>query len=76
MSTVVLVLVQVLLVIGLSRLMGQVCRALKQPLVIGEIIAGIMLGPSLLGLIAPDFCCEFISCRNHSLFRHSGLKLA
>jgi Kef-type K+ transport system membrane component KefB len=45
MSTAVLVLIQVLLVIGLSRLMGQVCRSLKQPLVIGEIIAGIMLGP-------------------------------
>jgi Kef-type K+ transport system membrane component KefB/nucleotide-binding universal stress UspA family protein len=58
MSTVVLVLIQVLLVIGLSRLMGQVCRSLKQPLVIGEIIAGIMLGPSLLGLIAPDFAAS------------------
>lgn len=53
MHTVVLVLVQVLIIIGLSRLMGLGCRALKQPLVIGEIIAGIMLGPSLLGLLAP-----------------------
>jgi Kef-type K+ transport system membrane component KefB/nucleotide-binding universal stress UspA family protein len=51
----ILVLVQVLIVIGLSRLMGVGCRAIKQPLVIGEIIAGIMLGPSLLGLIVPDF---------------------
>ena len=55
MSTIVLVLIQVLLVIGLSRLMGLVCRSIKQPLVIGEIIAGIMLGPSLLGLIFPQF---------------------
>lgn len=54
MHTVVLVLVEVLIIIGLSRLMGTVCRLFKQPLVIGEIIAGIMLGPSLLGLIAPD----------------------
>ena len=54
MQTVVLVLVEVLLVIGLSRLMGLVCRAFKQPLVIGEIIAGIMLGPSLFGLVAPN----------------------
>jgi Kef-type K+ transport system membrane component KefB/nucleotide-binding universal stress UspA family protein len=58
MSTAVLVLVQVLLVIALSRLMGQACRALKQPLVIGEIIAGIMLGPSLLGLIFPDLAAS------------------
>ncbi|GFE71866.1 hypothetical protein CFPU101_44760 [Chroococcus sp. FPU101] len=34
--------------------MGLVCRWLKQPLVIGEIVAGIMLGPSLLGLISPE----------------------
>jgi Kef-type K+ transport system membrane component KefB/nucleotide-binding universal stress UspA family protein len=54
MSTPVLVLIEVLIVIALSRLMGQVCRVLNQPLVIGEIIAGIMLGPSLFGLIAPD----------------------
>jgi Kef-type K+ transport system membrane component KefB len=53
MHTVVLVLVQVPIIIGLSRLMGLGCRAFKQPLVIGEIIAGIMLGPSLFGLVAP-----------------------
>jgi Kef-type K+ transport system membrane component KefB/nucleotide-binding universal stress UspA family protein len=54
MPTIVLVLIQVLIVIGLSRLMGLACRTIKQPLVIGEIVAGIMLGPSLLGLLAPD----------------------
>ncbi|MBW4665201.1 MAG: cation:proton antiporter [Chroococcus sp. CMT-3BRIN-NPC107] len=54
MNAVVLVLVEVLVVIGLSRLVGLGCRAINQPLVIGEIIAGIMLGPSLLGLIAPS----------------------
>jgi Kef-type K+ transport system membrane component KefB len=54
MHIVVLVLVEVLIVIGLSRLVGLGCRWLKQPLVIGEIVAGIMLGPSLFGLIAPS----------------------
>jgi Kef-type K+ transport system membrane component KefB/nucleotide-binding universal stress UspA family protein len=53
MQTVVLVLIQVLIVIGLSRLVGLGFRLLKQPLVIGEIVAGIILGPSLLGLVAP-----------------------
>lgn len=54
LDTVILVLIEVLIVIGLSRLVGLGCRWIKQPLVIGEIIAGIMLGPSLFGLIAPD----------------------
>ncbi|MCC3456293.1 MULTISPECIES: cation:proton antiporter [unclassified Microcoleus] len=50
----ILVLLEVLIVIALSRLVGLAFRAIKQPQVIGEIVAGIMLGPSLLGLIAPD----------------------
>lgn len=49
----ILVLAEVLIVIGLSRLMGLAFRWLKQPQVIGEIVAGIMLGPSLFGLISP-----------------------
>ena len=53
-NPVVLVLFQVLLVIGLSRLVGLGFRSLRQPLVIGEIVAGIMLGPSLFGWVAPD----------------------
>jgi Kef-type K+ transport system membrane component KefB/nucleotide-binding universal stress UspA family protein len=51
---VVQVLIEILIVIGLSRLMGLGFRRLKQPLVIGEIVAGIILGPSLFGLLAPD----------------------
>lgn len=54
LDIVVQVLIQVLLVIGLSRLVGAGFRRLKQPLVIGEIVAGIMLGPSLFGWIAPQ----------------------
>ncbi|MBH8562044.1 cation:proton antiporter [Nostoc sp. CENA67] len=54
MQTVILVLVEVLIVIGLSRLVGLAFKSIKQPLVIGEIVAGIMLGPSLFGLVAPD----------------------
>ncbi|WP_041622681.1 cation:proton antiporter [Phormidium nigroviride] len=50
----ILVLLEVLIVIALSRLVGLGFRAFKQPQVIGEIVAGIMLGPSLLGLVAPD----------------------
>ncbi|MBE9038473.1 cation:proton antiporter [aff. Roholtiella sp. LEGE 12411] len=53
MHTIILVLVEVLIVIGLSRLVGLAFRSINQPLVIGEIVAGIMLGPSLFGWIAP-----------------------
>jgi hypothetical protein len=36
-------------------------QKIGQPSVIGEIIAGIVLGPSLLGLYFPNFQ-EFVSC--------------
>lgn len=55
MHIVVVVLLEILVVIGLSRFVGVAFRWINQPLVIGEIVAGIMLGPSLLGLVAPGF---------------------
>jgi Kef-type K+ transport system membrane component KefB len=54
MSIVVLVLIEILVVIAGSRLVGWLFRSIDQPLVIGEIVAGIALGPSLLGWLAPD----------------------
>lgn len=41
-------------VVTVGRFMGYVFRRMGQPPVIGEVVAGIMLGPSLLGRIAPD----------------------
>jgi Kef-type K+ transport system membrane component KefB len=41
-------------VLALGRLVAIVFRAIKQPVVIGEVLVGIALGPSILGVIAPD----------------------
>jgi Kef-type K+ transport system membrane component KefB len=49
-----LVVVQAALIVGLSRLLGVAARALGQPMVIAEIVAGIALGPSLLGRLFPS----------------------
>lgn len=38
-------------IVALARLMGMLARRVHQPAVVGEILAGIMLGPSLLGAI-------------------------
>src|SRR5678815_2213920 len=37
-----------------GRLLGRVFRLIGQPPVIGEVVAGIALGPSLLGAVSPD----------------------
>lgn len=41
-------------VLAAAHLCGRVAETLRQPKVIGEITAGILLGPSLLGLVAPS----------------------
>lgn len=42
-----------LLLLAGANLLGQVAVRLRQPRVVGEILAGVLLGPSLLGLLAP-----------------------
>jgi len=48
-----LLVIQTALILGLSRLMGFIFVRVRQPQVMGEMIAGIMLGPSLFGLLMP-----------------------
>ena len=50
-----LLLIQIVTIILVARLFGWICMKMKQPSVIGEMIAGIALGPSLLGLYFPEF---------------------
>lgn len=48
------VLLALVVVLVAARLVGAAFRLLSQPPVMGEILAGILLGPSLLGRVAPD----------------------
>jgi Kef-type K+ transport system membrane component KefB len=41
-------------VVLLGRILGRLFRVIHQPPVIGEVVAGIVLGPSLLGSLWPD----------------------
>ncbi len=50
-----ILLAQIITIIVVARFFGWVFRKIGQPSVIGEIIAGIVLGPSLLGLYFPEF---------------------
>lgn len=53
-SPLALLLVQIAVILAVSRIMGVLFAKLRQPQVIGEIIAGLMLGPSLFGAVWPD----------------------
>jgi len=46
-------LIQMLLLLGLARGLGHLCRRAGQPPLLGEIVAGVLLGPTLLGRLAP-----------------------
>src|SRR5712671_6067319 len=44
---------QIAVILVVSRLVGYFFRKIRQPHVVGEMLAGILLGPSLFGSIAP-----------------------
>jgi Kef-type K+ transport system membrane component KefB len=46
-------LLQIAIIVAIARLFGWLFRRLHQPQVMGEMVAGIALGPSLLGSVAP-----------------------
>ncbi|MBA1582850.1 sodium:proton antiporter, partial [Klebsiella pneumoniae] len=47
-------LLQILIILIAARAMGWLFRKIRQPAVIGEIVAGILPGPSLFGRVAPE----------------------
>ena len=49
-----LLLLQLALLLLVSRGLGEFMRRIELPPVVGELLAGVLLGPSLFGLILPD----------------------
>jgi Kef-type K+ transport system membrane component KefB len=47
-------MLQIIVIIFFARIFGWLFKKIRQPAVIGEIIAGIVLGPSILGAYFPD----------------------
>ncbi|MCE2997877.1 MAG: cation:proton antiporter [Cyclobacteriaceae bacterium] len=54
-ADVVHLLMQLSIMLLLGRLLSEALRKFKQPAVIGEILAGILLGPTILGMIKPEW---------------------
>ena len=46
---------QLAVILGTCRAVGALARGVGQPLAVGEMIAGVVLGPSLFGLVAPSW---------------------
>jgi len=52
-SDLLILFIQIGLILAISRALGWVFSRLHQPQVMGEMVAGILLGPSFLKLVAP-----------------------
>lgn len=61
MSSQVSMIVALLLMLSLAKVLGEFCERLKQPSMIGELMAGFILGPSILNLIIPGSELKIIS---------------
>ncbi|MDE0375981.1 MAG: cation:proton antiporter [bacterium] len=46
-------LMQLALLVGAARLLGGIANKLRQPPVVGQILAGVLIGPSVLGKLYP-----------------------
>lgn len=53
MPNLLLLIAQICIIVGAARVVGLAFRKIQQPQVVGEMVAGILLGPSLLGWVAP-----------------------
>ncbi len=49
----ILFFLQLAVILGICRLVGYLAKWVGQPQVVGEMIAGVLLGPSLFGLLLP-----------------------
>ena len=54
------VLLALVVVLVVARILGAMFRGLNQPQVMGEVIAGILLGPSFLGWLAPGVASQIL----------------
>ena len=70
---IVILLLQLSIMLILGKLLGEVAKKLKQPAVIGEIIAGIILGPTVLGTIFPEIMIELFPKQGNSPIALHGL---
>src|SRR5450631_540933 len=59
----VIFIAQILALLIVGRLLGEAMQRIGQPAVMGQLIAGLLLGPSLFGLLLPDM--------QHALFPKS-----
>ena len=57
------------IVLVAAKLGDELFKRLKQPALVGEILAGVAIGPSVLGFVEPSEALEIFAERRASLFK-------
>ena len=57
-----------------ARVLGEIAQRWQQPAVLGEILAGILLGPTLFGALAPEWNSWLFPMQGHSAVVLSALR--
>lgn len=69
------ILIQLIVIILVARLFAKLFRKLKQPAAVGEIAAGIILGPSVFGWLFPQLSAMIFLPESTPLGHDAGLVL-
>ena len=69
-------LVQLGIMLMIGRLFAELARKIKQPAVVGEIIAGIILGPTILGMVQPEWFESLFPSGSSSLVLDGFVQIA
>jgi Kef-type K+ transport system membrane component KefB len=67
---------QITLMLACAVLFGEIMRRFRQPSVVGEMFGGIILGPTIFGMLAPEmYAWLFQSSASVSVVRDASIKL-
>ena len=58
---------QLAVILAACRVVGLLAKRIGQPQVVGEMICGVLLGPSLLGILAPEFSAGLFPPKSTSM---------
>ncbi len=74
-NDITIILLEIGILLGFSRFLGEIARRYRQPMVVGEILAGIILGPTVLGALFPDLEILLFPMRGNTLITMEGLTM-
>jgi Kef-type K+ transport system membrane component KefB/mannitol/fructose-specific phosphotransferase system IIA component (Ntr-type) len=54
-QNIVVMLLSLGILLGVAHILGELAQRMGQPSILGELLAGVLLGPTVLGMLAPGF---------------------